>query len=117
MKNYVQHGDTMDFTAPSGGVTSGVPVRIGRLLVVPQASAAQGQRFAGKTTGVFDVVKHGAGSGQAWAEGDELYWDAGNSRFTRTATNNLLCGAAAEAALTGATAGRVRLVQTLTIGA
>lgn len=117
MKNYRQHGDTLDFVAPSGGVVSGSPVRIGNLLVVPVVTAAVGVTFAGRIEGVFDVVKHGAGSGQAWAAGDPVYWDAGNSRFTRTASGNLLAGVAVAAALTGDTAGAVKLIQTLTNGA
>lgn len=117
MKNYVQHGDTLTLTAPSGGVVSGSPVKIGNLLVVPQASAAQGEEFEGKTSGVFEVAKHGAGSAQAWSEGSLVYWDDSNKRFTNTATGNLLAGVAVAAALTADTAGRVKLIQTLTTGA
>ncbi len=107
MKNYVQHGDNVTFTAPSGGVTSGVPVLIGDLLVVPVASADEGDDFAGQITGVYDVTKVGS---QAWTEGATVYWDDGNSRFTTTASGSYKAGVAVGAVGSGAgeTAGVVR---------
>lgn len=113
MKNYIQHGDTLDLIAPSGGVVSGSPVKIGDILVVPQISAAEGEVFTGKRTGVILAVKYGAGSGQAWAQGETVYWDNTNKRFTKTSTDNLKAGVAVEAALTAATEGKVLLLTTI----
>lgn len=108
MKNYEQPGLALTFTAPTGGVTSGVPVLIGGLLVVPVASADQTEKFAGYTQGVFEVTKVGS---QAWAEGAVVYWDNANDRFTTTAADNYRAGVAVEAVGSGAglTTGVVRL--------
>lgn len=106
MKNFIQAGDTLPFTAPSGGVVSGGGYIIGDLFVVATITAAQGAAFAGKTTGVFEFAKVSA---QAWAEGVKVYWDAGNSRFTTVASGSRLVGTAAAAAANPSSVGRVRL--------
>lgn len=110
MKNYVQHGDTLDLTAPTGGVASGVPVKIGGQVVVPQVSAAEGKTFAAKTTGVFRLAK---ATGQSWAECVTLYWDDTAKAFTTTSTSNTKCGHAVAAAASGDTVGLVKLIPTL----
>lgn len=106
MKNFIQPGDVVEFTAPGGGVTSGTPVQIGQLVVVPAVTAAAAARFNGQVVGVFTLPKL---AGQAWAEGALLYFDATPGEFTTTAIGNLLAGTAAEAALSGDTTGKVRL--------
>lgn len=106
MKNSVQKGDSLNFTAPSGGVTSGVPVLIGALLVVPVASADQDETFAGQTCGVFTCSKLSA---QAWTEGAIVYWDDSNSRFTTAAASGLFkAGIAAAVAADPSATGVVR---------
>lgn len=105
MQNYVQSGKVLELTAPSGGVTSGVPVLIGDLLVVPVASADETEKFSGEVVGVFECAK---ATGEAWTEGDTLYWDNGNSRFTSTASGNYKAGVVAEAAASAAALGKVR---------
>ncbi len=52
-KNYVSDGSVLTLIAPSGGVVSGTPVKIGALVVVPLESAAVGVKFAGKADGVW----------------------------------------------------------------
>lgn len=65
-KNFVQDGDVLTLTAPTGGVTSGVPVAIGQLVVVPITDAAEGELFGGKTNGVWSVaVEAGLTAGAA----------------------------------------------------
>lgn len=110
MKNYEQHGDTLDLTAPTDGVTSGVPVKIGGQIVVPQVSAAEGKTFAAKTTGVFRVPK---ATGQAWGECVTVYWDDTAKAFTTTAASNTKCGHSVPAAASGDTVGLVKLIPTL----
>ena len=51
----------------------------------------------------------GAGSGQAFAVGDAVYWDDTNKRMTKTSSGNTLVGAAMAAKLTAATTIRLRL--------
>lgn len=108
MKNYVSEGENVTLVAPSGGVTSGVPVLIGGLLVVPSVTADEGDSFAGATKGIFTVTKVGS---QAWAAGDIVYWDDSNDRFTKTASGSYKAGVAVAAVGSGAgeTTGTVRL--------
>ena len=109
MKNGISTGKVMTFTAPTGGVVSGVPVLIGALLVVPVATVAQTEKFAGETEGVISHTKVGS---QAWTEGQVIYWDNTNKRFTNaSATGLFACGVAAEAVsnAAGNTIGKVRL--------
>lgn len=107
-KTYIQPGDVVTLTAPTGGVTKDVPVQIGQLLVVPTATVAEGELFEGHTRGVFSVTKAGS---QAWAEGAIVYWDAAAGNFTTVATGNFQAGVAVEVVGSGAgeTTGKVRL--------
>lgn len=108
MKNFISPGKTMTFTAPAGGVTSGTPVLIGSLLVIPVASAAAGALFEGETEGVFTLAKT---AGATWAEGQVLYWDSATSSFTTaTSATARRAGAAAAAAQNADTSGKVRLL-------
>lgn len=108
MTNFVQPGDVVEFTAPSGGVTVGVPKQIGQIVVVPTVTAAQDVRFNGYITGVFDLPKIGS---QAWTEGAVVFWDEGNDRCTTAGAGNIQIGIAVDAVGSGASAttGRVRL--------
>lgn len=109
-RTFIQEGHIVDFTAPAGGVTVGVPVLIGALLVIPQITAAEGETFAGMVGGVHDLTKVGS---QAWAtEGLKLYWDDGNHRLTSVATAGPFVGVAVlplPGAGVGETTGRIRL--------
>lgn len=106
MIKYKQPGDILELTAPAGGVTSGVPVKIGQLLVIPIASAAAGAKFNGAIKGVFEMPVLGT---DVCAEGDLLYWDDGNSRLTKTASGSLLVGAAVGPSANGVTVVDCRL--------
>jgi predicted RecA/RadA family phage recombinase len=113
MKNFVQEGKILDFTAPSGGVVSGVPLLIGALIVVPATTAAEGERFAGAVEGVFELPAATHASNQAWTEGQLLYWDNTAKKFTVTATDNTKKGAAAAVKASTADTGSVKLIQAL----
>lgn len=54
-KNYVSDGNAVTLPAPAGGVLSGVPVKIGSLVVIPLVTAAEGEMFVGRTNGVWRV--------------------------------------------------------------
>lgn len=105
MKNYVESGNDLTLTAPTGGVVSGTPVQIGQLLVVPTISAAQTKPFSCKTRGVFENMTKTAG--QTWAEGQPLFWTG--SAFTTTAGTNLHVGCAAAVAESADVLGKVFL--------
>jgi len=108
MKNFVQPGESIEFTAPGGGVVSGVGVQIGDLLVIATVTAAAGARFNGLVEG---VISHAKAPSQAWTEGARVYWDEGNKRFTTVAAGHLAAGHAVAAVGAGAneTTGVVRL--------
>jgi predicted RecA/RadA family phage recombinase len=106
MNNYLQPGDTVTLTAPSGGVVSGTGYKIGQLFVVAKNTVAATLPFEGKTTGVHTLPKT---TGTAWTEGALLYWDDSTDKATTVAEDNLLIGCAVEAADSGDTTGTVRL--------
>ncbi len=110
MKTKISSGEVIDFTVPSGGCTSGVGVKIGSLFLIAVTTNLQGDVAAGHRSGVFDHVAEGAGSGQAWAVGDDIYWDNTAKRMTKTSTDNTKVGVAVAAKATAATTGRLVLV-------
>tara|TARA_R110000851_G_scaffold97963_2_gene212154 strand:- start:44208 stop:44522 length:315 start_codon:yes stop_codon:yes gene_type:complete len=54
-KNYVQDGNVLTFTAPSGGVVSGNAYVIGAVACVSLVTVEAGDPFTGRVTGVFDL--------------------------------------------------------------
>jgi predicted RecA/RadA family phage recombinase len=92
--SYISQGDVLTLPAPSGGVTAGTPVLIGRLLVIPQNTVAQTLPFDGHVKGVHAVTK---ADSQAWTVGANVYWDDSAKNFTTTATSNQYAGVAVEA--------------------
>jgi predicted RecA/RadA family phage recombinase len=107
-KTYIAQGDVMTFTAPTGGVTAGVPLLIGAIVVIPQNTAAQTLPFDGYVSGVHSIPK---ADSQAWAEGALVYLDNTAHLLTTVATGKVLAGVAAEAVAgtAGLTTGKVRL--------
>lgn len=106
MRNYVQPGDTLDLTAPTGGLASGQAHLFGGIFGVAAKSAAQGEKVAVKVEGVFTLPK---ATGGGLTEGQKAYWDATAKKITATATDNTLIGHAVEPAATGATTATVRI--------
>lgn len=111
MLNFVQPGEILTLTAPSGGVVSGTLYQIGDLVVVATVSAAQDERFAAFVgPGVVTCPKTAS---QPWTEGVKVYWDDSEGEVTTdddTGTNPLI-GVAVAAVGSGAdeTTGTVRL--------
>ena len=106
MKNFVQSGDVVTFTAPTGGAASGIPLVVGSLVVIPAFSAAEGYECEGVTTGVFSLPKK---STDTPAQFDKAYWDTTNGEVTTTATDNTLIGAFMHAHEAGTTEADIRL--------
>lgn len=106
MKNYVEPGEVLPFTAPSGGVVSGSCYLIGALLVVATVTANQGDKFSAY---IGPGVVSGPKATGAWTEGAKIYWDNTAKNFTTTVSTNVLVGVAAAAAASGDTTGNVRL--------
>lgn len=106
MKNYVQTGDTLTFTAPAGGVVSGLGYLIGVTFVVAVNSVAATLPFEARISGVVDLPKVAA---QAQAEGVLLYWDNAARNVTTVVGSNTKIGVAARAVGSAETTTTVRL--------
>jgi len=104
--NFLKPGNVNTFTAPTGGVTNGVPVLIGGVFVVPLDTVAAGLSFEGRSDGVWNLTKN---TGETWVEGDGVYWDVGNLRASNDPTVGLVIGSVEIAAGSSATLGAVRL--------
>jgi predicted RecA/RadA family phage recombinase len=105
MKNYVQPGNTLTLAAPYQ-VAAGAGLLVGTIFGVANCDAANGSPVEADIVGVFDLAK---ATGEAWSQGGAIYWDNTAKKCTTTSSGNKLIGAAALAALSGDTIGRVRL--------
>lgn len=106
--NFVAPGDTVTITAPSGGVTVGIPVVLGQIFGVPAYSAASGVEAEIVTGGIWDLPKTNAAS-MSMAVGANVHWDATNSKCTVSATSNAKLGVVVVAASNTDATVRVRL--------
>lgn len=92
MKNLLRYpADTLEMTAPSGGVVSGTAYLIGSIFGVAVADAAEGDPFSLKVQGEFTLPKNNA---EATTQGQALYWDDTGKKLTTTAGSNKIVGAA-----------------------
>lgn len=107
MKNFLTDGNILEATAPSGGVTSGQPLKVGNLVGVCAKAAAQDEKVAVALCGVFSGLPKATGT--AWNQGDVLYWDDTAKNFTKTSSSNTLAGFAYEGALSADAVGKVLL--------
>ena len=105
MKNFVQPGEVLTLTAPYA-LTSGDGFKVGGIIALATADAANGAPVEGVVAGVYDVKKTSA---QAWTVGLKLYWDDTAKEFTSTSTSNTLAGVAGAVAANPSAIGRVRL--------
>jgi predicted RecA/RadA family phage recombinase len=105
MNNFLKPGRVVTYTAPGGGVTTGLGYLIGSLFVVATNTVAAGLPFEGAVSGVFSLAK----ASGVWTEGQAVYWDNTAKNVTTTASGNTLIGCAAAAQLSGDTSGAVRL--------
>jgi predicted RecA/RadA family phage recombinase len=105
--SYLQPGDVLEFTAPSGGVTVGVPVLIAGLPLVPTATVAEASAFQGHAVGVHTLPKT---TTETWVVGQPAFWDAANSKVSNDPTvGHLPIGLIAAAGTSSDTTGTVRL--------
>ncbi len=113
MRNYVQPGDTVDLTAPAGGVVSGQGYVIGALFVIAAISAAAGAKFSAKVTGVADLPK---AASVTPAEGAIAYWNNTAKTVTGTSATGLFpIGVFVAAPAAGDATARVRLSASNTV--
>lgn len=105
MKNLIQAGEFMDYTA-GVNISSGAVVLVGVKVGIATTDIANGAKGSLAMDGVYSVAKLGT---DVVAQGAALYWDNINSRMTVTATANTLAGYAVEAAGNGITTVKVRI--------
>ncbi|MFZ3289264.1 MAG: DUF2190 family protein [Telluria sp.] len=97
-KNYIQEGDVLDYTAGGAAIAAGAIALMGKRIGVVLADIAANAIGAVSVTGVWSIAKLAT---DVVAQGDLLYWDAANSRLTKSDVGNTLAGYAATAAGNG----------------
>ncbi len=108
MKNFIQSGDQIIFTA-GANLLSGAPVFIGGLVGIVAADVLSGAVGTASLKGVFSVTKVSA---EAWAEGDRVYYDESLAKFTNVKdTDTKFAGYAVEVAANPTSTGKLLLVQ------
>lgn len=107
MATWVQEGESIDYT-PGSATVAGTVVVMGTIGVgvVPVGLAANE-----KGSLIVDGVVRGAKASGAISAYAKVYWDATNSVFTTTATNNTLAGYAVAAAASGDATVDVKLMK------
>ena len=81
---FVHSGKVLDMVAPSGGVTSGVPLIIGSVFGIPEVTALINEQFPMRGTGVNEVPK---ATGFAPTQGAIAYWDVADSNVNSDTAN------------------------------
>lgn len=89
MKTFVQEGNSLTLTAPTGGVVSGLPYVIDAMPVVASYTASEGEDFVCVRTGVFQLKVDASATP---TQGAKAYLKTDNT-VTTTATGNKLIGA------------------------
>ncbi|AUR84393.1 protein of unknown function DUF2190 [Vibrio phage 1.055.O._10N.286.55.E9] len=105
-KGFVQHGNTLTFTAPAGGVVNGKMYKVGDMVVVADGTFPAGSECEGHLVGVWEYPKTSANVAAQFAK---AYLLADGSAITTTASGNTLIGVFTEAFANGDTVCTVRL--------
>jgi predicted RecA/RadA family phage recombinase len=106
MKNFIQRGDMIAVTAPSGGVTSGQGVLVGNLFGIAATTVIEGESVEIATVGVYELPKLASA---LIAAGDRVAWDGTAKQVVLPATGMVPIGIATIAAGNGIMTSRVRL--------
>lgn len=106
MKNYIQVGDIIGATAPTGGIVSGDGLIVGSLFGVALHAAAEGDAVELATKGVYQLPKTSAA---VLAVGTRVAWDNTAKNFNLPGAGRFPVGIATEAAGSGITSVAVRL--------
>jgi len=107
MKNYIQNGDFIDFTA-GATIESGDLVQVGSLFGVAVTDVANGAKGSLALKGVFELPKLLDAGDAVAAAGDPVYFKTG--KVTGDDDGNPLCGYALEAAAADKTTVKVKLL-------
>ena len=108
MKNYVQDGKYLDFTA-AADVDSGELVQVGSLHGVAVTDVANGANGALAMEGVFTLPKLTGAAGDACTAGGPVYFSSGSVSGSDSSGTRKLVGYALVAAAQAVTTVQVRL--------
>lgn len=114
MKNFIQNGDVITATAPTGGITSGQGMVMGALFGVAATTAAEGEAVNIATRGVYELAKRTTAT---FTAGTVVSYDLPNRRCDAPGSGFYPIGVATEARGNGATTVPVRLNGTATAAA
>jgi predicted RecA/RadA family phage recombinase len=109
VKNYVQDGDFIEFTA-GATITSGQLVQVGSLFGVSVTDVASGSKGNLALEGVFTLPKVTLAAGDATTAGGPVYFLAGSVSGSSDTGARPLCGHALEVAAQATTTVKVRLL-------
>jgi len=108
MKNYVQNGDYIEFTA-GATITSGQLVQVGSLHGVSVTDVANGAKGTLAMEGVFTLPKLTAAAGDACTAGGPVYFSSGSVSGSDSSGTRKLVGHSLAAAAQAVTTVQVRL--------
>ncbi|MFN3348898.1 DUF2190 family protein [Pseudorhodoplanes sp.] len=106
MKNFIQRGEMITVTAPTGGATSGQGVLVGNLFGVAATTVAEGADVEIATVGVYELPKLVSA---VIAAGARVAWDDTAKQVVLPGTGMVPIGIATVAAGNGVATVRVRL--------
>lgn len=106
MKTFIQNGNMITVTAPTGGIASGAGIIVGSLFGVAAFTAAEGESVEIATTGVYELPKDPTAM---IALGDRVSWDGTAKQIKLPAVGLYPVGIATEAAGSGVATVKVRL--------
>ena len=108
MANYVQAGDSFDYTPSGADVAAGEIVVLTDMVGVALTPIADGKLGALKVEGVFALPK---ASGTTFTIGDTVHYDTSTELcVVASATNTLEVGKAARAAVSGEVVVQTKLI-------
>ena len=93
MAMYVNTGDVIPYTSPSGNLTAGDVVVLEDMIGVVVSDVAEGVAGALRVKGAFVFDTDDDPS-----VGEDMYWDAATSKATETANSNAYLGRVSEIA-------------------
>lgn len=108
MKNDVQNGDYIEFTA-AATITSGQLVQVGDLHGVSVTDVANGAKGSLAMEGIFTLPKLTAAAGDACTAGGLVYFSSGSVSGSSSSGTRKLVGYSLAAAAQAATTVQVRL--------
>lgn len=106
MKTFIQNGDVITVTAPTGGLTSGDGVIVGALFGIATFTAAEGEAAEIATRGIYELPKEPTA---VIAAGAQVAWDATANQINLPGTGLYPVGIATEPAGDGVVTVQVRL--------